>query len=288
MGIAAGLGAAAAGASLASSASSMFGDSGGGGFGGYMPAYFGLVTPGLQQASSNIQNNPYTGQQMAGAEMASAWGLPLAAAQYGGASNLQQAGNQILSTGFDPQDALYNRTQQRVRDQLAAQAAASGLSASPYGAGVVGQGLSDFNINWENNQLGRQLQALQGAGQGYTGAAGLGSTALSTLTGSQGIPYSTYQQQGYDDINALNALSSGYSGAIAPSQTVANMLAAYMGMGQTGAQVGMRGQAQGFGQDQILGSQFGGSLESLSTLFAPAAEGATPTRVQNAMAYFGV
>lgn len=108
----------------------------------------------------------------------------------GNIPGLSDASNQILKTGFDPQNALYNRTQQQLTDQLRAANAASGLSSSPYGAGLEGQGLSNFNIDWQNNLLNRMNTAaggaatLQGAiGSDVASAGGLYNT-ISGLPGA--------------------------------------------------------------------------------------------------------
>ena len=70
------------------------------------------------------------------------------------------AANQILNTGFDPQNALYNQQFAQQQDQANAQSAMSGLGGSPYAAGVANQANTNFNIDWQNAQLARQIQAL--------------------------------------------------------------------------------------------------------------------------------
>lgn len=89
--------------------------------------------------------------------------------------------NQVMQTGFDPQDALYNKTRGNVQDQMRASQGARGVDMTPYGAGLENQGMSDFNINWENQQLQRQAMASQAAaglfgqgGQAIQGGAQLG------------------------------------------------------------------------------------------------------------------
>jgi hypothetical protein len=102
------------------------------------------------------------------------------------------AGNAVAQTAFDPQSALFNRTQNQLLDQSNAINAMSGVASTPYGASVTGNNLANFDINWQNNLLNRQntgLGALQGAGttagnllsQG-TGALNAGNTAGMNLT----------------------------------------------------------------------------------------------------------
>lgn len=80
-----------------------------------------------------------------------------------------QYGQQIMQTAMDPQKALYDRTQQQLQEQIRAGLAARGINTSGVGAGIENKGMSDFNIDWQNQQLGRQVA---GAGA-YTGLAGL-------------------------------------------------------------------------------------------------------------------
>ena len=94
-----------------------------------------------------------------------------------GIDPLQGGAASILSTGFDPQQALYRRTLQQVGDQSNAVNSMYGLASSPYGAGLANQALSNFNIDWQNQQLARQQQALGAASGAYGQAGGLGATA---------------------------------------------------------------------------------------------------------------
>lgn len=125
------------------------------------------------------------------------------------------AAGQMLNTGFDPQKALYDRTAQQLQDQIRVGQAARGTTMSPYGAGQEAQGMSNFNIDWQNNQLGRQTQAL-GTFGGYGGqAAGMGTSAANI--GQQGVaqtqmpgllPYQQSQNNQANDINNWLAIIS--------------------------------------------------------------------------------
>ena len=93
---------------------------------------------------------------------------------YGGA-------NQIMQTAFDPQQALYGRTQQQVGDQINAGQAQRGLGNSAVGAAEYGQGMSNFNIDWQNQQLQRQatgMQAMSQASNAGVNQAGVVDTSL--------------------------------------------------------------------------------------------------------------
>ena len=116
--------------------------------------------------TQNMVNNPYAALYQQGANNTAAAGWNVGGGQIGAGMDLMQAGQgmlpyaqSILQTGFDPQSALYDRTLGQVTDQTRAGLAARGLGMSPYGAGVENKSLSDFNIDWQNQQLQRQNTA---------------------------------------------------------------------------------------------------------------------------------
>lgn len=118
------------------------------------------ATWGLQEGNA-IQN--YTNAALATNQ-------PLAQ-QYG--SNLGNYANSILNTAFDPQSALYNQLQNQVSQQAAAANASAGLGGSAYGASTTANALSNFDINWQNQQLARQAQGLSSAAPAYSTATSL-------------------------------------------------------------------------------------------------------------------
>ena len=180
-------------------------------------------------------------------------------------------GSQILQTGFDPQNALYNRMAQQTTDQANAINSMYGLSSSPAGAGLADQALSNFNIDWQNNLLNRQLQASQGygnlisgAGRALAGGSDLGGSALQTAVTSAQLPYQTYVGFQTDAMNAANNLVSGITNSYGLDQNTLNALAAYLRLGQSATGIGQAGQQQAFNQNQTTGAQLGSALNSLS------------------------
>lgn len=141
------------------------------------------LIPGAQSIIAN-QQAPQIGQQiMSGVGSA----LPGAIQQANqAAGNLYGYGNQILQTAFDPQSALFNQLQNQVAQQANAANAAAGLGSSAYGASQVGNTLSNFDINWQNQLLGRQATGLGAAAPAFTTAGGLLPSALSGLGGAAG------------------------------------------------------------------------------------------------------
>ena len=127
---------------------------------------------------------------------------------YGG---LQTGANSIMNTAFDPQNALYNRTQQQLQDQINSSNSMNGTAMTPYGAGVGANAMSNFNIDWQNQQLQRQATGLGAAGTAL-GQYGAGVTGGQNLA-QQGVQLPTSQQSN---------LFANQNSALAPYQAVAS------------------------------------------------------------------
>ena len=80
---------------------------------------------------------------------------------------------QIMQMAGDPQNALYDRSAQRMQEQVRAGQTARGVAMTPYGANGEAEAMGNFNIDWQNNMLQRLLQGASGAGNVMQGAAGL-------------------------------------------------------------------------------------------------------------------
>ncbi len=239
----------------------------------------------------SLLNNPYASQYQQGANATAGLGWGTGLEQLGGASNLIQQGNSmlpyaqsILNTGFDPQNALYDRTLQQVTDQSRAAQSARGIAMSPYGAGVENKALSDFNIDWQNNLLNRQNTAAQGAGY-LTNSAGnainlgqnVGTLGLQTLTNAAGLPYATANTLGTNQLGTLGQYGQfGQSASAIPQQQIANYLqylaAANSASGTANQGAAVQNQAyanqltannQQFNQGQRYGQNFGSGLQGL-------------------------
>ncbi len=119
-------------------------------------------------------NNPAYGQ-------AGQLGSQLAPTYAGAIPGVMGAAGSIMNTAFDPQSSLYNRTAQQTQDQLGAFSGGRGTSGSPYSAGIASDALNNFNIDWQNNQLNRQVTGAQGASGLLNTAEGLGKSAQTSL-----------------------------------------------------------------------------------------------------------
>lgn len=148
---------------------------------------------------------PY-GQQIAST-------MPTLASSYTSPTNA--ASSQILNTAFDPQGLLYTQQYQQNLDATRAALAARGLDTSGVGAGIEMQSIQDFNSNWQNNQLGRQIQGLSAAGNTaatnygiQSGAYGQGLNSLISAATGTFDPYATAYSSGVSGLNT--AATTGY------------------------------------------------------------------------------
>ena len=187
------------------------------------------------------------------------------------APQLQNYMNEALQQGFDPQQALFNRQAQLMRDVTGASNAAAGIAGSPYGAGVANQGMENFLLDWQNQQLQREATAA-GTAQGLAGteaglyniSQGLGDTAAGLDTSALGLGQGATQlaaTAGQLPIQTAEAIAQGKIGLQdALSQAKTNMYNQRMG-GQNALQswIGtatnvlgdvLKGQEQNFNMGQ--------------------------------------
>ena len=209
---------------------------------------YGSVAPAFQTATSNVINNPYYGQAQAGAQQAAQTATSqVAPQQLGAASGLQALSNygnpaalQTLYNAYDPQKSLYNQQYQQNLDQQNAIQSMSGTAGSPYGAGLTSQSAQNFNTNWQNQQLARQIAALGAfdtnlgaAGGAATTASNLGTAGLNTMAMAAQLPQDIYLQQQQANIAALQAQTQGTNASMALTQQATADQGNYLNIGQT-------------------------------------------------------
>ncbi len=251
---------------------------------GGMPNVPQQLFPQFEQAAGTVLNNPGAGGMLAGAQGAANLGAGVAGNEFGLGSFLAGSGasmmpyaQPLLAAGFDPQNALYGRTAQQLQEQTRAGEAARGLGNSPFGAGLENQAMSNFNIDWNNNQLQRMLAGaqgatgvMQGAGNAITAGAGLMGQAPGMLASTSMLPYQAYNQIGGDQFNALNTVSGAGMNMLQTPQAQQNAYMQYLQggnqSGQVANQTGQLGLNQanlGFNQQQTMGNNLGRSLSML-------------------------
>jgi hypothetical protein len=116
---------------------------------------------------------------------------------------------------------------------------------TPYGAGLTDESNQNFNINWQNQQLQRQLAGLSGIQQANAGAGQLGQGASQQYTGSQAMsalapqlmsqsamaPLSAYQQL-FNMGTGIDQTDLGLQQQMfSPNSTMMQQMLNYMGLG---------------------------------------------------------
>lgn len=222
----------------------------------YLPQYQSVVNamqPGNPYANSYLAGSTGAGSAMYGA------GAGITGTSLGQLGNVQQ----LMNMGFDPQNALYNYTQNLNQQQNLAALSQSGVASTPYGQGVNAMANNQFNMNWENNQLGRASQAAGAAG-GLLGSIGQGATTGTNLmAGGASLPYSAYSTINNNALSALTgAANFGNTTAQLPQQQINDYLS-YLsgGTGQQNANTNLANSQ--FQQSQMLGQGLGAGLSNL-------------------------
>ncbi len=261
------------------------------------------TVPLYQQTAMQQYNNPYAQMFLQGAQggagmgmQAGATGFNQGAGAIGAGGQFQNAGlsaipyaSSIAQTAFDPQNALYAKTQHDLIDQTRAAQAARGVATTPYGAAGESDTLRKFDIDWQNAQLGRQIaggqgatSVLQGGGQTSAGGSnqigtGIGqeTQGASTFANAAGLPYSAYGQIGQGQFGALNNLQTGVNQAQQIGLNPVQAYLQYLGVGNQagsvanqGAQVGLNQAGLAFNQNQTLGSNLGSSIAGLGKSYS--------------------
>lgn len=202
---------------------------------------------GVQNQVGSLLANPYLQLAQMGGNQAGSMLQGTGASTYGQGQQLSNAASggipaaqSVLNTAFDPQQQLYDRTLQQTQDQIGALLARTGLTNSGAGGKIAADALSNFNIDWQNNQLGRQTTGLSSYNNALTGAGNNLSTGANLQTGAAGtyaqgaaLPAQTYQQLGDLQLGNLNALGSAAS-------TGANVL-------PTAGNLQLQGNSAGYG-----------------------------------------
>ena len=248
----------------------------------------GSVSPALIQSLSQmlgINYSPLTqagqtagGQYGQNASTLAGYGQNLGA-QAGNAEQigqgLQTAGNAVYQAGADPQNALYQQTLQQTVDSERAGEAARGLGNSPLGQGLENQAVSNFNIDWQNNQLSRMLSGLSGMTSADQGALQSQQMAGADLSGSANmlnqVPGLTMQSAStpigaqMTAASAPGAASSQFlqwlAQSMAPYQQTQNQIIPYLNYG-TGAGANATSVLQN--QNQFTANQQGTGASAIA------------------------
>lgn len=233
----------------------------------------GTITPGVQAGYAATQPGGMYGNlsQIFGQRYGGALENE-AAQQMRNQGVLQDAGVQAWLTSLDPQNALRNQIQQQVTDASRAGTSARGIGMSGQAAGIENQDVSNFLLNWENNQLARQLSGLQGLGGAMQGAGQQASGAGRDLTGAAGL-YNTGALFPFQMANA-------YTGAMSPiSQQYGGILQSiipYLNFGNQASQNAFQQQQVGLNNLTTGLGQLGNIFNQQQQPAAPISDYSTP------------
>ncbi len=220
--------------------------------------------------SQGLFNNPYAGGVQNAANAASPLAMQGGLNTFGAGGNLFGGSTALMNQAFDPQAALYARTVQQLQDQTRTGLEARGIDSTPYGAGVEGNVMSNFTIDWQNAQLQRMLQGLGGAEQGYGAASQLQQAGPQQYLAGASMPYGAFQGIGQGQLGALQGLGQfGQSAAQIPEfQQQQQQAYALGGQGAAlqGGQLGLNQAQLGFNQSQQMGQGIGYGLGNLSNI----------------------
>lgn len=194
----------------------------------------GAYSPGYQNAANGAgQTSSYLAGDF-GNQAIQNWGVQ---------QELLNAGNQVYQNSLDPQSALYNRTAQQLQDQTGATNSMYGLGSSAAGAGVANQAMSNFNIDWNAQQLQNQIAGLGAFGSAASTGAGYGQLAnqqASQVPGYQLAGGSTPYNTALGIAGAPGSIAGQYasgveSGPLSSASSINGQIIPYLNYGQ-GAQ----------------------------------------------------
>lgn len=185
-----------------------------------------------------------------------------------------QAGQDIYNLGRDPQNQLHDFLQAQTVDNSRAATSARGVGMSPYAAGIENDATKNFNMGWQNNQLGRAesgLQAMGGANQiggaDLSGAMGFGQQAPQFMMQSAAAPIGAQQQAYGAPAQAATQYAGQFGQAISgPEAGLMSQIIPYLNYGAgAGSYAGSAGlanaqfgnQMQTQGLERLLGGMQG-------------------------------
>jgi hypothetical protein len=127
--------------------------------------------------------------------------------------------------------------------------------------------MSDFNLGWQNQQLGRQISGLQAAVPAAQGAFGLGTAAPGAAVNAAALPFQTYGQVGQYPLGAYGQASQyGQQAAAIPQTAIGNWLQ-YLNASTGGQNAAtnlwnaqLQAQKQQFGENMLMGGMVGAGL----------------------------
>lgn len=151
---------------------------------------------------------------------------------YNRGNTLASAGDTLWKTAADPEDALRTSMRQQTVDSSRAASSARGIGMGGESAGLESQATGNFDMNWQDRQLQRQIQAASGLTGAYDAAGRYGTAGNAALAGANSMYTGSYMLP----YQGISAYTGAMSGIYNPLQAIGGDLAQYMGLGQSGGQ----------------------------------------------------
>ncbi|MDE2426704.1 MAG: hypothetical protein KGO96_12435 [Elusimicrobia bacterium] len=226
---------------------------------------FNTAAQGYNTAYQNVLNNPYAASAQSGVNAASAAGYGAGQTDLANAATLNSYAPSIIASGFDPTSALYNNQLKSAQDAAAISAAQSGVAGSPFGAGLVGDASTNFNLNWQAQRAAKQQQAIAALSSLFGQSNTLASAGATQMANSAIAPSAQYNANQGDILSALSQLVSGMGNASTTLQNDVSDYGKYLALGQNATQL----------QDQAtqINNSSGGLLGGLGSIFGLATGG---------------
>jgi len=162
------------------------------------------TTSAVPDGVIGTEQNPFYATLQSAANIAGAAAGGQGASNLGQADMLRGGAGAVMNTAFDPQNELRSREEQRLQDKVRVGQAARGITMSPYGAGLESDAMSNFALDWQDRQLGRQTAGLGAATPASTAAFNVGQGGIGQYGQAGQLPYEAFQRQ--QDQNIQNWL----------------------------------------------------------------------------------
>jgi len=153
---------------------------------------YNTAQTGFNQTYQNVRDNPYYAQAQSGANAAGAAQYAGGQADMANAQTLNGMAPSIMSSGFDPTSALYNREMKQAQDAQSISSAQSGVAGSPFAAGMQADATTNFNTNWQAGQAQKQQQAISALSALFGNSASLAGQGSQQMMQGAAAPAQAY------------------------------------------------------------------------------------------------
>jgi hypothetical protein len=233
--------------------------------GAVSPALLQAIDGGLATPTGSLSALPPQLQQAYG-QMGSADQLYAALLGRTGANTLAtlpQAGMSTYLNALDPQQALHDRLLHNVLDQSGAGQAQRGIQIGGQGQALSDEAGTNFELNWANQLLGRQVQGLTALEQATNVGSQAGTNTLNAssnmfgqvpgaLTGGATAPQAPASLESQFLSTILQQLGGAYQNfGVAPLQQVQNQAIPFLNQGAGAGANAFSGALTGYGINNL-------------------------------------